>query len=65
MTFDKVEKCNLVPRVLSHPSLVGRTATEEGLFDNVADSDLQVGAPRIQSRRGKGVVGAASGFSWA
>ena len=54
MTFDNVENYNLVPRVLSYPSLLGRTATEEGLFDNVADSDLQEGAPRSQSRRKEG-----------
>ena len=54
MTFDNVEHCNLVPTVFSYPSLVGRTATEEGLFNNVVDSHLQVGAPRIQSRSKEG-----------
>ena len=54
MTFDKAEKCNLFPRVPCYPSLVRRTATEEGLFDNVADSDLQEGAPGSQSRRKAG-----------
>ena len=59
-----MEDCNLVPRVLSYPSLVGRTATEEGLFDNVADSDLQVGAPRIQSRRKEGWWGRPRASVW-
>ena len=53
-TFDNVDNYNLILRVLSYPSLVGRTATEEGLFDNVADSDLQEGAPRSQRRRKQG-----------
>ena len=62
MTFDNVEHCNLVPTVFSYPSLVGRTATEEGLFNNVVDSHLQVGAPRIQSRS-KGGGGGRPGAS--
>ena len=64
MTFDNVENYNLVLRVLSYPSLVGRTATEEGLFDNVADSHLQVGAPRIQSRRKEGWWGRPRASVW-
>lgn len=62
MTFDNVEHCNLVPTVFSYPSLVGRTATEEGLFNNVVDSHLQVGAPRIQSRSKEGWWGWGQGL---
>ena len=64
MTFDNLEHCNLVPTVFSYPSLVGRTATEEGLFNNVVDSHLQVGAPRIQSRSKEGWWGRPRGSVW-
>ena len=64
MTFDNVEHCNLVPTVFSYPSLVGRTATEEGLFNNVVDSHLQVGAPRIQSRSKEGWWGRPRASVW-
>ena len=64
MTFDNVEHCNLVPTVFSYPSLVGRTATEEGLFNNVVDSHLQVGAPRIQSRSKEGWWGGPGAYVW-
>ena len=56
--------CNLVPTVFSYPSLVGRTATEEGLFNNVVDSHLQVGAPRIQSRSKEGWWGRPRASVW-
>ena len=64
MTFDNLEHCNLVPTVFSYPSLVGRTATEEGLFNNVVDSHLQVGAPRIQSRSKEGWWGRPRASVW-
>ena len=64
MTFDNVEHCNLVPTVFSYPSLVGRTATEEGLFNNVVDSHLLVGAPRIQSRSKEGWWGRPRASVW-
>lgn len=64
MTFDNVEHCNLVPTVFSYPSLVGRTATEEGLFNNEVDSHLQVGAPRIQSRSKEGWWGRPWASVW-
>ena len=64
MTFDNVEHCNLVPTVFSYPSLVGRTATEEGLFNNEVDSHLQVGAPRIQSRSKEGWWGRPRASVW-
>lgn len=64
MTIDNVENCNLLLRVLFYPSLVGRTATEEGLFNNVVDSHIQVGAPRIQSRRKEGWWGRPRASVW-
>ena len=64
MTFDNLEHCNLVPTVFSYPSLVGRTATEEGLFNNVVDSHLQVGAPRTQSRSKEGWWGRPRASVW-
>ena len=64
MTFDNVEHCNLVPTVFSYPSLVGRTATEEGLFNNVVDAHLLVGAPRIQSRSKEGWWGGRGVSVW-
>lgn len=56
MTIDNVENCNLVRTVLSWLG--------ELLFDNVTDSDLQVGTPRIQSRRKEGWWGRPRASVW-